>query len=93
MTNDEGQMTKEAPMTNVERVAFEVELHDMTTIVFATTKAKARWQAVKAYWEAYGRTRNWPRPVAWRSPRYDSSYLRHEPPRAWSRDWVEGTLI
>lgn len=70
-----------------EKVAWSVEIHSMTCIVFATTKAKAQWIATKSYWEAY--TRNgWPRAVATRCERFDKSPLRNEPPRAWCPDVV-----
>lgn len=36
-------------------VAWEVEINYASCIVFAATKAKAKWAAVKAYWDAYGR--------------------------------------
>lgn len=75
------------PPKEPEKVAWNVEIHDMHCIVFATTKAKAKWIAVKAYWEAYGRNM-WPRPVAGREPRFDKSALRNEPPKAYSEDHV-----
>lgn len=54
-------------------IAFTVEIDDMRCIAFAATPAKARWKAVKAYWEAgYGRRGVWPRPTAWRCPRFDN---------------------
>lgn len=36
-------------------VAWEVEINYMSCIVFAATKAKAKWLAVKSYWDAYSR--------------------------------------
>ena len=59
----------------------------MTCIVFAATKAKAKWLAVKAYWDAYGRD-GWPRPTAGRAERYDDSALRFREARAWTEDFV-----
>lgn len=52
-------------------VAWEVEINYMTCVVFATTKAKAKWTAVKAYWEAYGRSGAWPSCSVARRPVYD----------------------
>lgn len=74
-----------------ELVAWSVEIDSMTCVVFATTKPKARWLAVSAYWEAgYGRKRMWPRPVAWREPRFDKSALNGgEIGRAYTREYVE----
>ena len=60
-----------------EVVAWKVEIHGMTCIVFAATAPKARWLAVKAYWEAYTKD-GWPRPVAWREKRFDNHYLAKE---------------
>jgi hypothetical protein len=73
----------------MSNVAWGVEIHDGNAIVFAETKAKARWIAVKAYWDAYGRN-GWPRAVAWREPRFDQSALKDKEQRAWTRDYVEG---
>ena len=70
-------------------VAWTVEIHSMTCVVFATTKAKAQWIATKSYWEAYDRRRGeWPRAKAWRAKPYDNSRLRFEGPKAWSEDHV-----
>lgn len=55
-----------------ELLAFDVEINSMHGIAFAATKPKARWIAVKSYWDAgYGRKGLWPRPVAVRAPRFD----------------------
>ncbi len=52
--------------------AFEVNIEDMRCIAFAETPAKARWKAVRAYWDAgYGRKGVWPRPTASRRPIFD----------------------
>ena len=58
-------------------LAWTVEIHSMTCVVFAATRAKAKWIAVKAYWEAYGRN-GWPNPICNRAECYDRSVLRHE---------------
>lgn len=55
-------------------VAFEVEINAMRCIVFAATPAKARWIAVRAYWEAgYGSKGRWPDAVTKRIPLHDKS--------------------
>lgn len=73
-------------------LAWEVELHDMTCVCFASTKAKAQWLATKSYWEAYGRRKGeWPRAAASRAPQHDKSALRFEKrQKAWSPDYVLG---
>jgi hypothetical protein len=75
------------PEPTTDRVAWTVEIHSMTCVVFATTKAKAQWIATKGYWEAY--TNNgWPRAKAFRAEHYDRSPLRFDPPKAFSEEWV-----
>ena len=70
-------------------VAWRVDLNDMHCIVFAATKAKAQWIAVKSYWEAYERRRGvWPRATAARIPLHDKSPLRFDPPRAYCEEYV-----
>jgi hypothetical protein len=68
-------------------LAWTVEIHSMTCVVFAATKAKAQWIATKSYWEAYEKN-GWPMAKAWRAKPYDKSRLRFEPPKAWSEDYV-----
>ena len=75
------------PVRSEPLLAWLVEIHAMTCIVFAATKAKAKWLAVKAYWDAYSRD-GWPRPTASRAERYDDSALRFREPRAWTEDFV-----
>lgn len=73
-------------------VAWEVEVDTYTSIVFATTAPKARWIAVRGYWEAgYGRgPGNWPPGVsAWRCERHDKSPLRDRGPKCWTPSYVE----
>lgn len=61
-------------------LAFGVEIYDLRAVVFAATNPKARWLAVKAYWEAgYGSKRVWPRPKAWREPRLDKYVATSNP--------------
>ena len=64
----------------------------MSCIVFASTKAKAQWTAVKGYRDAYGeRKGEWPRAKAHRLPIYDNSPIRNNPhQQAWSEDYVIG---
>ena len=71
-----------------EPLAWEVEIHSMSCIVFATTKAKAQYIATKSYWDAYGKN-GWPRAKAKRAERYDDSPLKsNTKQRAWSEDYV-----
>jgi len=71
------------------KVAWKVDINYMTCVVFAATKPKARWIAVKSYRDAFGRRLGeWPRAKAWRAPQYDRSSLRFEPPKAWCEDYV-----
>lgn len=73
-----------------EPVAWEVTIYDMTAIVFATTAPKARWIAVRGYWEAgYGRRGMWPSAKARRCERHDNSPLRDCPPQPWTPSYVE----
>jgi len=85
-------MSTERAMNSGESrlLAWFVELHSMTCVTFATTKAKAQWMATKSYWDAYGRRKGeWPRARASRAEHYDKSALRHATPqRAWCEDHV-----
>lgn len=82
-------MTTEA----IPKVAWEVEIHGVVCVVFAATKPKANWIAVKAFREAgWGRRGEWPRPKAVRAPSLDKSYLRDDPPRAYIADYVRDTV-
>ena len=75
------------PVRSEPLLAWEVEIHAMKCIVFTTTKAKAQWLAVKAYWEAYSRD-GWPQAKAIRAERYDTSALRNQGRRAWCPEYV-----
>jgi hypothetical protein len=71
-------------------VAWEVEINDMSAIVFAATAPKARWLAVKGYREAgYGSRREWPSVKAKRVERYDRSVLRSHEQKCWTPSYVE----
>lgn len=71
----------------VQPVAWEVEIHSMSCIVFAATKAKAKWLAVKAYWDAYSRNGSWPSTSVARRPFYDKFPHRNEA-KAYSPEYV-----
>lgn len=71
------------------RLAYEVEINSLSCVVFAETPAKARWIAVKGYWEAgYGRKGLWPRPKASRVPWLDNSPLRDRERKAWCPEYA-----
>lgn len=72
------------------RVAFYVDIHDMTSVVFAETRDKAKWIAVKSFWEAgYGNGRGtWPYPRAHRAEHFDKSPYATGPRVAYSRETV-----
>jgi len=78
--------TTQAPAAH--DVAWEVEINYMSCIVFAETKAKAKWVAVKSYWAAYGRNGTWPHCDIARRPFHDS--FPGEPGRAYSPEYVRG---
>lgn len=67
-------------------VAWEVEINYMTCIVFAATKAKAKWLAVKSYWDAYSRNGSWPHTSVARRPQYDRFPYRER--KAYSPEYV-----
>lgn len=70
------------------RVCWSVEIRSMTCIVFAETNEKARWIAVKAYWDAFGKDGSWPGASARREPQHDNHSLRDGERRAWSPDYL-----
>jgi hypothetical protein len=76
------------PVQSGDLLAWTVEIHSMTCVVFAETKARAQWLATKSYWAAYGNSGQWPRAKAWRAECYDNSVLRFHERRAWSEDHV-----
>lgn len=67
-------------------VAWEVEINYMSCIVFAATKAKAKWLAVKSYWDAYSRSGSWPHTSVARRPQYDR--FPHREAKAYSPEYV-----
>ncbi len=71
-------------------VAWLVELWDTHCVVFAASRAKAQWKAVKALREAgYNQCGTWPRPRAKRAPAYDRSALsENEENNAWCEEYV-----
>jgi hypothetical protein len=83
-------MPKTVACKSESLLAFEVEINSMTCVVFASTPAKARWIAVKSYWEAgYGRgSGTWPRAKAKRVPHLDKSPLRDREQKAWCPDYA-----
>lgn len=76
--------------TEQPKLAWEVAINDMRCVVFAATKPKARWIAVRSYWDTgYGRgSGNWPSCRAWRVHVLDSSPLRHQPAKAWAPEFA-----
>jgi hypothetical protein len=74
--------------TSSQLVAWEVEINYMSCVVFAATKAKAKWTAVKSYWEAYGKNGSWPHCSIARRPAHDS--YPGEPGRAYSTSYIRG---
>lgn len=69
-------------------LAWEVEINYASCLVFAATKTKAKWTAVKAYWEAYGKNGTWPHCSVARRPWHDS--FPGEAGRAYSPEYVRG---
>ena len=68
--------------------AWEVEINYMSCVVFAPTRAKAKWLAVKAYWDAYSRTLGWPNISIARRPAYDHFPFKHDGPKAYTPEYV-----
>lgn len=76
----------ETPTAPAPLLAWDVELNDMHCIVFAETAAKARWTAVRAYWEAYEK-RGWPSVHAVRRPFLDT-FPNKQPRKAYCPEYV-----
>ena len=72
-------------------VAWEVEINCLSCVVFAATKAKAKWLAVKSYWDAYSRTQAWPHTSVARRPEYD--HFPHRQPKAYSPEYVRDLCL
>lgn len=70
-----------------EIVAWRVEINYYDGVVFAETKAKAKWKAVKHYWEAFGRTQYWPTCFINREPRFDGFYRKNED-NVWNENYL-----
>ena len=80
-------------MDNKTTVAFLVNVDGLDAIVFAATRAKAKWQAVKGYRDAgYGAHKSWPNVRAVRIPKYDGSFLKNGPHSCWEREYVERSI-
>jgi len=79
--------TEAAAIQGSDLLAWIVEIHSMTCVVFAPNKAKAQWIATASYWEAYGKN-GWPRAKAFRAKPYDNSRLRFKKQKAWCEDYV-----
>lgn len=75
---------------STDLIAWGAEVNGLSAIVFASTRPKARWRAVKSYWEAYDRRKGeWPSIKVWRRPEFDRSELRlRDDQRAWSESYV-----
>lgn len=73
------------PSASMHLLAWEVEINYMTCVVFAPTAAKARWIAVRGYWNAgYGRgPGTWPNPKERRAPHLDHCSLADQGPKCW----------
>jgi len=67
-------------------VAYEVEINYLSCVVFAATQAKAKWIAVKSYWEAYSKNGSWPQISIARRPEYDR--FPHREPKAYTPEYV-----
>lgn len=75
--------------TQTKLLAYHIVIDDHDCFVFAETAAKARWIAVRGYWEAgYGRQGTWPSVFSKRAPQYDRSRARHGNRWAFSLDHI-----
>lgn len=76
--------------TGMPLVAWEVDINSMTAITFAKTAAAARWNTVRAYWDAgFGRQGKWPNAKAKRVPELDQCPLKdREPRKCWVPEYV-----
>jgi hypothetical protein len=86
MTFSKEQSAALAVGTGSASVAWEVEINYMTCIVFAATKSKAKWIAVKSYRDAYSRNGSWPHTSITRRPQYDRFPYRER--KAYSPEYV-----
>jgi hypothetical protein len=81
--------TKKQTVEAESLCAWEVEINYLTCIVFAATKPKAKWLAVKSYWDAYSYSGSWPHTSVARRPQYDCFPYRE--PKAYSPEYVRVT--
>jgi hypothetical protein len=73
--------------------AFGVRVNGTLCIVFAATRPKAKWVAVKAYREAgYGKRGEWPIISICRDPMYDDHHFSRSAPRAYTEEHVKATF-
>jgi len=63
-------------------LAWEIEINYMSCVVFAETRDKAKWRAVRGYWDAFGKHGGWPSMTYRRRPELDG-YERAWENRCW----------
>ena len=64
-----------------------------SAIVFAETAPKAKWLAVRSYWDAgYGEKGSWPACGTKREPRFDKHSKCVAPGGPYCRPYIEDTL-
>ncbi len=80
-------VTATKPVVSTQLVAWEVEIHSMSCVVFAATKAKAKWIAVRDFWDAYGKNGTWPHCNIARRPFYDK-FPHREQAKAHNPEYV-----
>ena len=74
---------------STKRIAFKVAIFNEPCIVFAETAAKAKFIAVRSYWEAYGKSEGWPEISCKRIPGFDSNPLCEGERAAWTIEHAE----
>ena len=73
--------------------AWIVTIDNIDAVVFAPTRGKASWIAVRSYREAgYGTRNEWPSVRVARAKRYDVSRCQNNPDRCWDEHYVSGTI-
>lgn len=74
-------------------LAWTVEIGPVSCVVFAPTRAKAKWVAISAYWVDIVRCKGtFPKVKAYRASCYDNSRLRDEKHKAWDENYVMDTM-
>lgn len=68
--------------------AYRVTIDNIGAIVFAGTRSRAKWIAVRAYWEA-GFPKKWPAVKAVRCPVYDNHPCGDLDGRAWNERYLK----